>query len=68
MVKQLRNKAVRKSEQLSALIKKFWLESDAIYSERKIYCDLIEMSEYYAINPIQWLMNAKSLGSQCSCA
>lgn len=63
MVKQIRNKAVRKSEQLSALIKKFWLESGAIYSERKIYCDLIEMGEYCGINPIQWLMNAKNLRS-----
>ncbi|MGR2923048.1 IS3 family transposase [Acinetobacter sp. 1125_18A] len=63
-LKQSASKTARKRQQLSGLIKLFWLESDGIYGYRKIHCDLKDFGESCGINRVHRLMKADGLKSQ----
>lgn len=54
----------RKRQQLSGLIKQFWLESGGVYGYRKIHCDLKDVGESCGINRVHRLMKANGLKSQ----
>ena len=54
----------RKRQQLSGLIKRFWLESGGVYGYRKIHCDLKDVGESCGINRVHRLMKADGLKSQ----
>ncbi|WP_139840946.1 IS3 family transposase [Acinetobacter sp. ANC 4558] len=63
-LKQSTSKAVKKRQQLSGLIKQFWLESGGVYGYRKIHCDLKDIGESCGINRVHRLMKANGLKSQ----
>ncbi|MDM1284579.1 IS3 family transposase [Acinetobacter indicus] len=63
-LKQPTSKTARKRQQLSGLIKQFWLESGGVYGYRKIHCDLKDIGESCGINRVHWLMKANGLKSQ----
>ena len=63
-LKQPTSKTARKRQQLSGLIKQFWLESGGVYSYRKIHCDLKDVSESCGINRVHRLMKANGFKSQ----
>jgi len=58
------SKSARKRQQLSGLIKQFWLESGGVYGYRKIHCDLKDVGESCGINRVHRLMKANGLKSQ----
>jgi putative transposase len=60
-LKQPISKTAKKRQQLSELIKQFWLESGGIYGYRKIYCDLKDIGEGCGINRVHRLMKADGL-------
>lgn len=62
-LKQPISKTARKRQQLSRLIKQFWLESGGIYGYRKIHCDLKDVGESCGINRVHRLMKANGLKS-----
>ncbi|MGC3821010.1 IS3 family transposase [Acinetobacter sp. G11] len=63
-LKQPTSKTARKRQQLSGLIKQFWLESGGVYGYRKIHCDLKDVGESCGINRVHRLMKANGLKSQ----
>ncbi|MBU3121759.1 IS3 family transposase [Acinetobacter soli] len=63
-LKQPTSKTARKRQQLSGLIKQFWLESGGVYGYRKIHCDLNDVGESCGINRVHRLMKADGLKSQ----
>ena len=63
-LKQPISKTARKRQQLSGLIKQFWLESGGVYGYRKIHCDLKDIGESCGINRVHRLMKANGLKSQ----
>ncbi|WP_288413887.1 IS3 family transposase [uncultured Acinetobacter sp.] len=63
-LKQPTSKTARKRQQLSGLIKQFWLESGGVYGYRKIHCDLKDVGESCGINRVHRLMKADGLKSQ----
>ncbi|MCH7382266.1 IS3 family transposase [Acinetobacter dispersus] len=63
-LKQPISKTAKKRQQLSGLIKKFWLESGGVYGYRKIHCDLKDVGESCGINRVHRLMKANGLKSQ----
>ncbi|WP_434082424.1 IS3 family transposase [Acinetobacter venetianus] len=63
-LKQPLSKTARKRQQLSGLIKQFWLESGGVYGYRKIHCDLKDVGESCGINRVHRLMKANGLKSQ----
>lgn len=63
-LKQPISKTAKKRQQLSGLIKQFWLESGGVYGYRKIYCDLKDIGEGCGINRVHRLMKADGLKSQ----
>ncbi|MCH4247233.1 MAG: IS3 family transposase [Acinetobacter populi] len=63
-LKQSTSKAAKKRQQLSGLIKQFWLESGGVYGYRKIHCDLKDIGESCGINRVHRLMKANGLKSQ----
>lgn len=63
-LKQPISKTARKRQQLSGLLKRFWLESGGIYGYRKIHCTLKDVGESCGINRIHRLMKANGLKSQ----
>jgi Transposase and inactivated derivatives len=63
-LKQPTSKTARKRQQLSGLIKQFWLESGGVYGYRKIHCDLKDIGESCGINRVHRLMKANGLKSQ----
>ncbi|WP_436873071.1 IS3 family transposase [Acinetobacter haemolyticus] len=63
-LKQPISKTARKRQQLSGLIKQFWLESGGVYGYRKIHCDLKDVGESCGINRVHRLMKANGLKSQ----
>ena len=54
-LKQPTSKTARKRQQLSGLIKQFWLESGGVYGYRKIHCDLKDVGESCGINRVHQL-------------
>lgn len=54
-LKQPISKTARKRQQLSGLIKQFWLESGGVYGYRKIHCDLKDIGESCGINRVMVL-------------
>lgn len=64
MVKEPTSKTARKRQQLSGLIKQFWLESGGVYGYRKIHCYLKDVGESCGINRVHRLMKANGLKSQ----
>ncbi|EEH67446.1 IS1236 transposase protein 2 [Acinetobacter haemolyticus] len=64
-LKQPISETAKKRQQLSGLIKQFWLESGGVYGYRKIHCDLIkDIGEGCGINRVHRLMKADGLKSQ----
>ncbi|WP_394374005.1 IS3 family transposase [Acinetobacter gerneri] len=63
-LKQPTSETARKRQQLSELIKQFWLESGGVYGYRKIHCDLKDVGESCGINRVHRLMKADGLKSQ----
>ena len=63
-LKQPTSKTAKKRQQLSGLIKQFWLESGGVYGYRKIHCDLKDVGESCGINRVHRLMKANGLKSQ----
>ena len=63
-LKQPISKTAKKRQQLSALIKQFWIESGGVYGYRKIHCDLKDIGEGCGINRVHRLMKADGLKSQ----
>ena len=63
-LKQPTSKTARKRQQLSGLIKQFWLESGGVYGYRKIHCDLKDVGESCGINRVHRLMKADGIKSQ----
>lgn len=63
-LKQPISKTAQKRQQLSGLIKQFWLESGGVYGYRKIYCDLKDVGENCGINRVHRLMKVDGLKSQ----
>ncbi|MEB6479398.1 IS3 family transposase [Acinetobacter vivianii] len=58
------SKTARKRQQLSGLIKQFWLESGGVYGYREIHCDLKDVGESGGINRVHRLMKANGLKLQ----
>ena len=63
-LKQPISKSAQKRQQLSGLIKQFWLESGGVYGYRKIHFDLKDFGESCGINRVHRLMKADGLKSQ----
>nr|WP_244516279.1 IS3 family transposase [Acinetobacter kyonggiensis] len=63
-LKQPTSKTAKKRQQLSGLIKQFWLESGGVYGYRKIHCDLKDIGESCGINRVYRLMKTNGLKSQ----
>lgn len=63
-LKQPISDTAKKWQQLSGLIKQFWLESGRVYGYRKIYCDLKDIGEGCGTNRVYRLMKADGLKSQ----
>lgn len=63
-LKQPTSKTAKKRQQLSGLIKQFWLESGGVYGYRKIHCDLKDVGESCGINRVHRLMKMNGLKSQ----
>ncbi|WOE30747.1 MULTISPECIES: IS3 family transposase [unclassified Acinetobacter] len=63
-LKQPTSETARKRQQLSELIKQFWLESGGVYGYRKIHYDLKDVGESCGINRVHRLMKADGLKSQ----
>ncbi|MEG0171926.1 MAG: IS3 family transposase [Acinetobacter sp.] len=63
-LKQPISETAQKRQQLSGLIKQFWLESGGVYGYRKIHCDLKDLGEGCGINRVHRLMKADGLKSQ----
>jgi putative transposase len=63
-LKQPISKTAQKRQQLSGLIKQFWLESGGVYGYRKIHFDLKDFGESCGINRVHRLMKADGLKSQ----
>ena len=63
-LKQPISETAKKRQQLSGLIKQFWLESGGVYGYRKIYCDLKDIGESCGINRVHRLMKVGGLKSQ----
>ena len=63
-LKQPISKSAKERQQLSGLIKQFWLESGGVYGYRKIYCDLKDIGESWGINRVHRLMKVGGLKSQ----
>ncbi|QDK98170.1 IS3 family transposase [Acinetobacter tandoii] len=58
------SRTAKQRQQLTGLIKQFWLESGGIYGYRKIHCDLKDIGENCGINRVYRLMKANGLKSQ----
>lgn len=58
------SRTAKQRQQLTGLIKQFWLESGGIYGYRKIHCDLKDIGESCGINRVYRLMKANGLKSQ----
>ncbi len=58
------SRTAKQRQQLTGLIKQFWLESDGIYGYRKIHCDLKDIGENCGINSVYRPMKANRLKSQ----
>lgn len=58
------SKTAKQRQQLTGVIKQFWLESGGIYGYRKIHCDLKDIGEHCGINRVYRLMKANGLKSQ----
>jgi len=63
-LKQPLSSTAKRSQQLSGLIKQFWLESGGVYGYRKIHCDLRDVGEPCGINRVHRLMRHEGLKSQ----
>ncbi|MCO8066043.1 IS3 family transposase [Acinetobacter schindleri] len=63
-LKQPISETAKERQQLSGLIKQFWLESGGVYGYRKIHCDLKDVGESCGINRVHRIMKANGLKSQ----